>query len=333
MTGAWRWALVAPAVIGLAAALAPLLRYWFELPDPIAVHWGIDFRPDGSLPRRTAFWPPAALVGGILFVALIGSARAYAVGRAVRVWLVTFMSALAATVSAVTVFRNLGRSIWTEAGSMTPGLLALQVGLPLVLATVAGAGALLLWRDVQPPAPASAPPLPLATGERAYWTGSASNGWLLALGGALLVQAAVLQTAVPQLRALTVLLPALVAAAIALEFVSRIRVTIDRRGVQVRYGHLGLWTKQLPLGRIVAVQAVDVDPLAHSGWGYRGSLLLFGRASLVVRAGPALKLDLTRGQRLFITVDDAATGARLLGALLERETAAHGAAASTPSGP
>lgn len=330
MTGAWRWWLVAPAVIGLAATAAPLLFYWSELPEPIAVHWSVDFRPDGSMSKGTALLPPAALIGGMFLVALLGGTRAYRVGRAVRVWLVTFVSALAATASATIVFRNLGSSVWTEAGSLTPGLLALRIGVPLVLATAAGLIALRVWRDLQPPAPARPPPLPLAAGARAYWTGTASNRWLLALGGVLLLQAAVLQTALPQLRLLPVLVPALVAAAVALEFFSRIRVAIDHRGVQVRYGHLGLWTRRVPLARIAAVHAVEIDPLAHSGWGYRGSLLLFGKASIVVRAGPALKLDLTRGQRLFITVDDAPTGARLLNALLERQPATHGAPEINP---
>lgn len=330
MTAAWRWALVAPAIIGLAAAAAPLLLYWPELPDPIAVHWGIDFRPDGSLPKRAALFPPAALIGGVLLVALLGSARAYVAGRAVRVGLVTFVSALAATVSTTIVLRNVGRLVWTEAGSLTPDVLVLLIALPLVLAAAAGLIALRVWRAVRQPAPASAPPWPLAAGARAYWTGRASNGWLLALAGVLLAQAAVLQAALPQLRLLPVLLPTLVFATIALEFFSRIRVTIDHRGVQIRYGHVGLWTRRIPLARIVAVNAVDVDPLAHGGWGYRGSLLLFGKASIVVRAGPALELDLTRGQRLYVTVDDASTGARLLKALLERQPAAHGAAEVNP---
>ena len=230
MTGAWRWSLVAPAGIGLVATVAPLLLYWSELPEPMAVHWSVDLRPDGSMTKGTALVPPVALIAGMLLVALLGSTRAYVVGRAVRVSLVTFVSALAATASTTIVLRNLGRNVWTEAGSLTPGLLA--------------------------------------------------------LGGALLVQAAALQAALPQLRLRFVLVAALV----------------------------------------VAAHAVELDPLAHSGWGYRGSLLLFGKASIVVRAGPALELDLTHKQRLFITVDDAATGARLLSALLEREPAAHGAA-------
>ena len=330
MTGAWRWSLVALAALGLAAAALPLLLHWSELPEPIAVHWSIDWRPDGSLAKRAALLPLVALIGGVLLVALVGSARAYVAGRAVRVWLVTFVSALAVAASSTIVQLNVGRDIWTDAGAQTPGLLALQIGLPLVLATAAGVVAWRVWHAVKPPAPAGTPPLPLAAGARAYWTGGASNRWLLALGVVLLVQAAVLQAALPQLRVLPVVPPALVAAAIVLEFFSRIRVTIDHRGVQVRYGHLGLWTRRVPLARIAAARAVDIDPLAHGGWGYRGSLLLFGKASIVVRAGPALELDLTHKQRLFITVDDAATGARLLSALLEREPAAPGAAEANP---
>jgi hypothetical protein len=330
MTGTWRWSLLAIAGVGLAAAVAPLLIYWPQLPEPIAVHWSIDFRPDGSMPKRTALLPVVPLIGGVLLVALIGSARAYAAGRAVRVWLVTFASALAATVSTTIVLRNLGSNVWTEAGSLTPGLQALQVGLPLALATAAALVALRVWRHVQPPVPAAWPPLPLPAGARAYWTGSAANRGLLAVAGAMLAQAAVLQAALPQFPVLSLLAATLVVVAIALEFFSRIRVTIDHRGVHVRYGHFGLWTRRIPLARITAVQAVHIDPLAHGGWGYRGSLLLFRKASIVVRAGPALKLELTRGQQLFITVDDAPTAARLLSALLEREPAAHGAAEVNP---
>lgn len=41
---------------------------------------------------------------------------------------------------------------------------------------------------------------------------------------------------------------------------------------------------------------------------------------IVVRSGPAIRLDLVNGKTLFVTVDDAATGARVLQALLRRES-------------
>lgn len=158
---------------------------------------------------------------------------------------------------------------------------------------------------------------------------TASNPWLLVTGVVLLVPVAALFAAQPQVPVLQALLAVFVIAAVVLEHFSHIRVTIDGRGVRIRFGHLGLWTKRIPLARIVAVQAVDVDPLAHSGWGYRGSLLLLRKASIVVRAGSGLKLDLTRGQRLFVTVDDAATAAQLLSALLSRRPAGTSTAAAT----
>ena len=198
MTATWRWSLVAIAGVGLIAAVAPLLIYWAELPDPIAVRWWIDYRPVSAMSKATSLLPLAAVVGVPLATALVGSARAYAAGRAARVAFMTLASAIAAAISATIVFLNVGRSVWTEAGRLTPGLLALTIVLPLALAAVAWLIGHRVWRDVEPPAPAAPAPLPLATGARAYWTGSASNRGLLAIGGAMLVQAAVFQVVLPR---------------------------------------------------------------------------------------------------------------------------------------
>lgn len=54
------------------------------------------------------------------------------------------------------------------------------------------------------------------------------------------------------------------------------------------------------------------------GWGYRGSRRTFGRAALVLRTGPAIRLDLTDNRTFAVTVDDAATGAGLLNDLRAR---------------
>jgi hypothetical protein len=83
-------------------------------------------------------------------------------------------------------------------------------------------------------------------------------------------------------------------------------------------------TQLVPLERIDGAHAIDLDALAHGGWGYRGGLHLFGKASVVVRSGPAVQLDLRGGKRLFITVDDATTAARLLNGLLGRQSPSTG---------
>jgi hypothetical protein len=58
------------------------------------------------------------------------------------------------------------------------------------------------------------------------------------------------------------------------------------------------------------------------GWGYRGSRRLFRKAAVVLRAGPALRLDLADDTQLVVTVDDAESGAGLLNDLLAREPGA-----------
>lgn len=319
MTGSWRWSLVAVAGVGLVLASLPLVLYWPQLPDPMAVHWSLDLRPDGVMSKRGIVLVDAALIGGSLLLGLIGAVTASARGRAMRLMIVTLLSGLAATTTAMIVARNVHKSSWSDAESLTVSQLLLMIGVPLAAAAGAYLLASRVWTDVRTAAPASAPGLALAAEARVFWTGDASNRWLLIIGGALLVQAAALPLALPRIRALPVLLAVHVLVFVTLELFSRIRVTIDGRGIAVRYGHLALWTRRLPLERIVAARAITLDALEHGGWGYRGGLLVFGKASIVVRSGPALRLDLSGGKKLFITVDDASTAAQLLNGLLERK--------------
>ena len=80
---------------------------------------------------------------------------------------------------------------------------------------------------------------------------------------------------------------------------------------------------------VVGAHAIELDAIAHGGWGYRGSRKLFGKASIVVRSGPAVQLDLRGGHQLFITVDDAATAARLLNGLLDQPPPSTGSPLAT----
>jgi hypothetical protein len=319
VSGAWRWWLVAVAVVGLLGVGLPMQLLSSRLPEPIAVHWGADFQPNGSRPQRSAVVPPLVIVAGALLLSLVGAARAFVAGRAGRIAVVTFGSGLAAATNATIIARNLDKAVWSDADPQTAALLALQFGAAFAAAALAYAVAWRVWRDVRLLAPQKGPTLPLAEGARAYWTGSASNRWLSGIGGYLLLEALVLWALLPQLRMLPALLALHVIVFVVLELFSRIRATVDGRGVTVRYGHLGLVTQLVGLDRIDAARAIELDALAHGGWGYRGSLHLFGKASIVVRSGAAVQLDLRGGQRLFITVDDAMTAARLINSLLERE--------------
>jgi hypothetical protein len=329
VSGAWRWWLVAVAAVGLLGGVLPMQLLSPRLPEPIAVHWGASFEPDGSWPQRLALVPPVVIVAATLLLSLLGAARAYVAGRAGRLALVAFGSGLAVATNATIIARNLDKAVWSDADPQTPALLALQLGIPFALGALVYAISWRAWREVRPPAARRGPTLSLAEGTRAYWAGAASNGWFLAIGGFLLLQAPVLVALFPQNRMLPGWLSLLVVTSVVLELFSRIRVTVDGRGVTVRYGRLGLVTQRIPLDRIEGARSIELDPLAHGGWGYRGSVHLFGKASIVVRSGPAVQLDLRGGRRLFITVDDATTGARLINSLLEREPPA--AAELTPS--
>jgi hypothetical protein len=84
---------------------------------------------------------------------------------------------------------------------------------------------------------------------------------------------------------------------------------------------LGLWRTGVALRDVVQAEAIDIRPLEWGGWGYRGSLRLMGRAAVVLRAGPGVRLELRGGRVLAVTVDDAETAAGLLNDLVARRSA------------
>jgi hypothetical protein len=169
--------------------------------------------------------------------------------------------------------------------------------------------------------------LPLAEGERAYWSGGASNRWLLAVAVLLTGQAATLHLLIDRsgststLAAVTLVLMALV-----VEQFSKIRVTVNDRAVTIHYGRLG-WTKQrIDMHRIASAATFQLEAWDNGGWGYR---LARGRA-IAVRSGSAIRLELTNGAQVAITVDDADTAARLINGFLQRDGAAPPPPSPTP---
>jgi hypothetical protein len=100
----------------------------------------------------------------------------------------------------------------------------------------------------------------------------------------------------------------LLAGVATLPFIS-IRVVVDGDGVRVIYWRLPWPASRIPLARITGASVIDLRPLKWGGWGYRGSLRLFRKAAVVLRAGEALRLDLVGHGLFVITVDGAADGA------------------------
>lgn len=162
-----------------------------------------------------------------------------------------------------------------------------------------------------PLGPAEAESVALAPGERGAWTGRAHMTWwlqlfLVVLGAVFL---AVLHSALAAIPAAAML-------AICVVF-GWIRVSVDWRGLRVRYGPLPWPVTTIPLARVRSAERIDLRPLDWGGWGYRGSRVL-GRGAIVVRGGDAIRLQLGGGGEFAVTVDDAAAGAGLLNDLVRR---------------
>jgi len=159
------------------------------------------------------------------------------------------------------------------------------------------------------------------------WAASAHNPWIglvlvLLIGHGAVMNLLLHTTAVAYLNGAHLLL------LVVLELFSKLRVRVDARGLDIRYGQLGWVRQHIALERIEAARGSRLEPMEHGGFGYRGSLRFSRRAALVVRGGGGLELDLDRGKRLAISVDDAERGAELINRLVAR----HRPASSDPDG-
>lgn len=185
------------------------------------------------------------------------------------------------------------------------------VGGPVLLAAFAGYllrryGGLGVVDDGSP-----RPSLGLRAGERAVWTGRAHSRWPFSTW--LLV--AVLGPGMLYGDRIGQLLVAVVLVVVCLLGFTSVRVTVAARGVTVGYGVLRLRLTRIPLRRIASAEAVEQEKFGFP-FPFAGSLLVVGRASVVLRRGPALRLTLRDGRTFLVTVDDAATGAGLLNDLI-----------------
>jgi hypothetical protein len=127
------------------------------------------------------------------------------------------------------------------------------------------------------------------------WRGTASARWPVYLGLGFIV-AAVTGNYVWML---------LIVAGLAVLSLTSITVEISRDALTVRYYGGARWpATRIPLSEVREVAVVEVNPSASGGWGYRGSLRLFGRAAVILRRGPGLRLLLDGGRRFLVTVDN-----------------------------
>jgi hypothetical protein len=101
---------------------------------------------------------------------------------------------------------------------------------------------------------------------------------------------------------------------------AELHARVDDRGLAVGFGPIAWPRIHVALADIRTARAIDVEPLKHGGWGYRGSLTVFGKAAAIVRGGDGLELQLDGNRTLIVSTDDAATAAGLLNDLVRRRS-------------
>jgi hypothetical protein len=309
---------ILPAAL-VATMVAVPAALWSRLPARVASHWTLTGTANGTMPRAAAFAllgllavPGIALVLAGLVAARRNGARGRPAGtRALSgtalISVGLFVIAFSTSFVLMVAVANLGGG-----GLRSADVNPVTAFLPLAgAALIAGFGGYALRRHGGLGAADAAPrpSLGLRAGERAVWIGRTRARWAWQAGLLLAGAGAVTGITAGQWTPGAVLM---LTGVLMLGFTS-VRVRVAARGVTVGYGALGLRLTRIPLRRIASAEAVERTSFA---FGYRGSMLLYGAAAVVLRRGPALRLTLRDGKTFLVTVDDAATGAALLNDLI-----------------
>ncbi|WP_171162469.1 DUF1648 domain-containing protein [Streptomyces sp. I05A-00742] len=312
----WRTVLIAlPHLLGLGVFLAVFGGERHRLPDRMAVHFTGSGRADGFTSVGAFPYQALALVlvPAVVFAVLAPFLDLEPFGWRCFTGIAYAVAALVASLLTWTVLGN-------AAGDSPEDVRLRLDGLVAVLGVAAAAGGLgLLLAVLAPPARrtdvtavASGPRLALGASEGAVWTRSVVSRPLLGVGAAMLVAGLAIGLTAGWGSGLVMLgvgglLLALPGA----------RVTVDRHGLTA----VPLWTPRprlrIGLDRVESADSRGISALREfGGWGYRARP---GRSGLVLRSGDALVIRLTTGSEFVVTVDEAATAAALLNALVDRD--------------
>lgn len=292
---------IVPAAVVLLL-IAPFVLYWSDLPNPMAIHWGPGGEPDGSA-------PPLVLVLGLVAVVIAiivairrvvaetpGEAPSFVAG-------LYAIGALLVTVAWATVLANRNAATWDAASSVgwLDMLFAIlvAVGAGTLGWLASGGSAAVVARD-----PGHAPTADVADPENAVWSGR-GYGKLTTLIGIVIIVIGLVVWKIPGLVLVVVGLVALMFAVV--------RVTVSGGGVVVSLGWWGFPVWKIPFDAIERAEVEQVLPMAYGGWGYR---LRPGVRATITRGGEAVRLRRHDRPDLVYTVDDAATGAGLINAIV-----------------
>lgn len=301
-----RWWLVVVVLPGAVVAVvaAATIALSGRLPDPLAVHWGFDGAPNGTMPAGASH---AFLIGSMLAawgILVVTSIRGRVHSPVAAI--VYFVVALLALVQLQILLANLDAPVWEGADEL-PWVIALGIAVSAAGAGLAGwfvAGGRAAMPQAPPLAPGELPIVDVAPGDPLSWEGSASNGWLLLL--AMVVAA--LGLLIPPPWSLLLVLVALVVA-----HFTTVSVRVDTERVVVGVGFVRIPSSRYRLVEIARAEAFELAPLSYGGWGYR---VVRGARAFVIRGGPAIRLVREQQHDLVITVDDAVAGAGTINAAL-----------------
>lgn len=300
--------LLLPVVVATAAMVAAAVALSGDLPARIPTRWGLD----GAVTATMSVWSytvVAALVGVLVTALFVGIRERVAPMSVQRV-----VGGLAVGVPLALATLHVGTLLVAADAADARGFPGL-VGLAALVVLVAGQlGGAALVRPVPRRTVVLDPvAIEVRPGEEVVWTTrTAAPAWLWAV----LVSAAVVGVVVA-----TVVQP-VVGAVVLVVLVASIgllsaHVTVGPAGLRVRTGPLGLVRMAVAVEDVVAVDAIDVDPLAHGGWGLR---LMPGLRAVVFRRGPGIRVEQRDGPVTIVTVDGAAEAAGVLRAHVEAAT-------------
>jgi len=299
--------MVVPLLSVIVVAVMPLF-VWSRLPDPVAIHWGLDGRPDGSAPLVVDVVLLAVVTALVTLLPLLSVGRADRRTARTMLALSHGMGVFFILLRRSTIDRNLDAVVWTDAGAI--GLLDL-----VVMFVGALPAALVGWwlggRHPDLPRPVrDVLHVTLPSDGRLLWTGRQGSQVARLVGPALLALGAGL-TALRIASETLMVGGALMLVGLVLWWFTSIAVAVGPAGLKVRFGPLGWPRIHVPLEAIDGIEVEDVEPLAFGGWGYR---VVPGARAVVIRRGIGLRVRRSGQPDLVVTVDDAATAAGVLAA-------------------
>lgn len=318
-------AVLLPIVI-VAVGVVVQLAIAPNLPDPVAVHWSADGQPNGFASAQVATVVMVAVGLGLPLLLALGALAGLRHGGRGPTYRLLGAVALGLAVQLTvlvtwTLLIQVGLADAADCPSVWPAIVG-----SFVVAVAAGVlGWALQPHEDRPSLGAAAPTtVVLRPGERAVWLRTTSMSRVLVavvLATMVLLVLATVSTWLAGPTPLAVGMSVLfVVVAILVVGTTAFHVRVDQDGLTVR-SILGVPRFRIPLADIAEVRLASVTSIGDfGGYGLRGTPQRFG---VILHRGDAISVTRRNGHEFVVTVDDAAGGAALLQALVDRSAAGH----------